>query len=327
MNSRDLSIVILTRNGGELFRDVLAGLFACDGISHCEVLMIDSGSTDQTVDHAREYPQIKLHSISPAEFGHGKTRNLGARLTTKPVIVYLVQDATPAAADFLERLAAPLCDEGFAGVFGRQLPRPWTNRMERMFLGRTYPDHREVRACPDHRKLGIRDIFFSNVCSAIRRDVWKRFPFDESIIMSEDQLWARQVLLAGERILYEPRATVFHSHNYRLKDVFKRNFDSGASLLGIAEDSFGDMAGYELRHLWSCAAELASGPDWWRIPYLFAYEVTRATAFAAGQRAHLLPMSIKRKLSLHRYYWESERPRVPSVRSPAVREGHTGPHS
>jgi rhamnosyltransferase len=307
MNARDLSIVILTKNGGDLFRDVLAGLFRCDGILDCEVLIIDSGSTDQTLEYAKQYPQVRVHSIPPSEFGHGKTRNLGAQMTSRPAIVFLVQDATPATPDFLVRLAAPLNEEGFAGVFGRQLPRPWTNRMERMFLGRTYPDHREVRVCPPDRRLGIKDIFFSNVCSAIRRDVWKNIPFDESIIMSEDQLWARQVLLAGERILYEPRAVVLHSHNYRLKEVFKRNFDSGASLLGIAEDSFADMAGYELSHLWACIKELAGGADWWRIPYLFFYEVTRTVAFAAGQRAHLLPRSLKRKLSLHKYHWEGKR--------------------
>jgi rhamnosyltransferase len=311
MNARDLSIVILTKNGGELFRDALAGLFACNGILDCEVLMIDSGSSDQTLDYAKQYPRIRVQSIPPAEFGHGKTRNLGASLTSRPIIVYLVQDATPATPDFLERLATPLIEEGFAGVFGRQLARPWTNKMERMFLRRTYHEHCEVRVCPGDRRLGIKDIFFSNVCSAIRREVWKDIPFDEAIIMSEDQLWARQALLAGERILYEPSAAVLHSHNYKLKEVFKRNFDSGASLVGIAEDSFADMAGYELKHLWSCTKELARSADWWRVPYLFAYEVTRTIAFAAGQRAHLLPRSIKRKLSLHKYHWEGKRALVP----------------
>jgi len=308
MNARDLSIVILTKNGGDLFRDVLAGLFACDGISDAELLIIDSGSNDNTLEYARQYPQIRLHKIPSSEFGHGKTRNLGARMTTRPIIVYLVQDATPAAPEFLDRLATPVVEEGFAGAFGRQLPRPWTNRIERMFLGRTYPDHREVRVCPADRKLGIKNIFFSNVCSAIRRDVWENIPFDETIIMSEDQLWARQVLLAGERVLYEPRAVVFHSHNYQLKEVFKRNFDSGVSLVGIAEDAFTAMAGYEIRHLISCVKELVRGGDWRWVPYLFAYEATRTIAFATGQRSYLLPRSIKRKLSLHKYHWEGTGP-------------------
>jgi rhamnosyltransferase len=311
MNASDLSIVILTKNGGDLFAEVLAGLFACDGILEAEILVIDSGSSDRTIEYAMQHRQIRIHKISPAEFGHGKTRNLGARMTTRPIIVNLVQDATPATPDFLMRLAAPLVEEGFAGSFGRQLPRPWTNKIERIFLERTYPDRREVRSCSGQQALEIKSIFFSNVCSAIRRDVWERIPFDESLIMSEDQLWAKQVLLAGHRLLYEPRATVFHSHNYGLADVFRRNFDSGASWVGIAHGTFASMAKYEIRHVAWCARELARHGDWWLIPYLFAYEGTRATAFSVGQRVHFLPPWVTRKLSLHKYHWKGDQILVP----------------
>lgn len=304
MNPEHLSIVILTKNGGPLFKEVLAGLFACAGICETEVLIIDSGSSDATLEYATEYPQIRVHRIPPSEFGHGKTRNLGARMTKGAIIVYLVQDATPATPDFLKRLTAPVIEDRFAGTFGRQLPRPSTNKIEQIFLKHTYPDRREVRACSDGSDLGIKSIFFSNVCSAIRRDVWEQIHFDESLIMSEDQLWAKQVLLAGHRVSYEPSAMVFHSHNYGLKDIFRRNFDSGVSLVGIAHDTFVSMAGYELRYLVSAVGELVRSGSWWRVPYLFAYEATRATAFAAGQRAHLLPHWARRMLSLHKYHWK-----------------------
>ena len=302
-----LSIVMLTKNGGPLFAEVLAGLFACDGIAEAEVLVIDSGSTDKTLEYVAEYPQIRVHKISPSEFGHGRTRNLGVRMTTGDTVVFLVQDATPAAADFLTRLTAPVIEEGFAGTYGRQLPRPWTNRIEKIFLEHTYPNRREVRVGLKEDELGIKDIFFSNVCSAIRREILEQTPFDESLIMSEDQLWAKQVLLAGHKILYEPAATVFHSHNYGLRDVFRRNFDSGVSLVGIAHDKFADMAGYELRFVASSVRALLRSGRFWLIPYLFAYEATRATAFAAGQRAHQLPYWARRRLSLHKYHWKGSR--------------------
>src|ERR1700687_817738 len=288
MNEDHLSIVILTKNGGSLFKEVLAGLFACEGIRETEILVIDSGSTDATLEYVTEYPQIRKQRIPPSEFGHGKTRNLGSRMTTGSIIFFLVQDATPATPDFLKRLTAPIAEDGVAATFGRQLPRPSTNKIEQLFLEYTYPDRREVRACTDPRELGIKSIFFSNVSSAIRRDIWERIPFDESVIMSEDQLWAKQVLLAGHRIIYEPAAMVLHSHNYGLRDVFKRNFDSGVSLVGIAHYTFVDMAGYELRYLASSVRELTRSGSLWRVPYLFAYEATRAVAFSAGQRAHLL---------------------------------------
>ena len=124
-------------------------------------------------------------------------------------------------------------------------------------------------------------------------------------------MWAKQVLLAGHRLLYEPSAAVFHSHNYGLRDVFRRNFDSGAGLVGIAEDTFAAMVIYEARHLVQCVRILLYGADLLWIPYLFAYEATRATAFVVGQRARFLPLWIKRRLSLHKYYWEGDRTLVP----------------
>jgi rhamnosyltransferase len=307
MKPSDLSIVILTKNGGGLFAEVLASLMACDGILDAEVLMIDSGSTDRTLAYARQYSHIRIHEIPSSEFGHGKTRNLGARLTSRPVIIYLVQDATPIAADFLTRLATPLADQSVAAVFGRQRARSWTNKIERMFLEKTYPNRRAVRSYSGKGPMKISDIFFSNVCSAMRREVWERIPFDETLIMSEDQMWAKQALLAGHSILYEPKAEVFHSHNYQLKEVFKRNFDSGVSLVGIAEDTFLSMIGYEFRYLSSCIGQLARKGELASLPSLLAYEATRTTAFAAGQRAHLLSTSVVRALSLHKYHWTVNR--------------------
>jgi hypothetical protein len=99
-------------------------------------------------------------------------------------------------------------------------------------------------------------MFFSNVSSAIRRDVWQRIPFREGVVMSEDQYWAHDVMRAGYQVVYEPLACVYHSHNYSIASVFRRNRLSGASLAGLIGDSSLDIggrgAGYvfgEVRHL------------------------------------------------------------------------------
>lgn len=298
-----LSIILLTKNGGDLFGEVLDALFNCDGMASAEVVQIDSGSTDSTLAHSARHPQIRLHRIPAAEFGHGRTRNLGARLSRGRTLVYLVQDATPVAREFLQRLTAPLADPEVAAVYGRQLPRPWTNRLERFFLGETYPDERRIRFHGGRGPMRIEDIFFSNVASAIRRESWERFPFQEDLIMSEDQQWAKEVLRAGSRIVYEPAAAVYHSHNYSLAELFRRNFDSGYSLLGIVEDSFWRMAGYEIRHLAAGIRDLTASRDVAWIPYFLVYESTKSAGFSLGQRARWLPRWLRRALSLHRQYW------------------------
>ena len=127
MISMQTSIILLTKNGGSIFSEVLERLFGCKGIDKAEILMIDSGSTDLTKEYARQYSKIQLFEIKSSDFGHGKTRNLGASLAKGDILIFLVQDAIPANPHFLEKLIAPFSDTRVAGVYGRQLPRPATN--------------------------------------------------------------------------------------------------------------------------------------------------------------------------------------------------------
>ena len=284
IDSFRISIIILTKNAGPLFQEVLEGLFACTGIDEVEIVLIDSGSQDLTLDYAARYPQIKVHRISASEFGHGRTRNLGARLSKGDIIVYLVQDATPATPDFLIRLVAPLSCPLVAAAYGRQLPRNSANPVEDFFLRAVYPDLPQTRHYDSSSKPDIHSIFFSNVCSAIKRQVWEEVPFNESLIISEDQQWAKEVLQKGFSINYEPGAVVLHSHHYRLKQVMQRNFDSGCSLKGITGDSFLQMAAYELDYLLAGLRHLVNrGKAGW-IPYFFLHEVARSVGFAIGQK-------------------------------------------
>jgi rhamnosyltransferase len=268
------------------------------------LVLIDSGSYDLTLEYAARYPEIQVHRIFPAEFGHGCTRNLGARLSKGNVLVYLVQDATPTTPDFLARLVAPLTRPGVAASYGRQLPRASANPVEQFFLQTTYPHLPQIRSYDPSNQPTISSIFFSNVCSAINRQVWEKIPFDESLIMSEDQQWAKEVLLAGFSIVYEPAAAVWHSHNYGLKQVLQRNFDSGCSLRGVVGDSMSQMVAYELNHLRAGIKHLVREGNTAWISYFFLHEAVRAIGFALGQKAHLLPSVVKRRFSLHKYYWK-----------------------
>lgn len=303
LSNPKFSIILLTKNGGDLFPEVLCKLFQCEGIEAAEVLMIDSGSTDSTIECAQQYPQISLVEINSGEFGHGKTRNLGASLTRGYFIIFLVQDATPIDSHFLIRLTAPLTRAGVAAVYGRQLPRASANPIEQFFLQTTYPDLPQTRSYDPGNRPTISSIFFSNVCSAINRQVWEKIPFDESLIMSEDQQWAKEVLLAGFSIAYEPAAAVLHSHNYGLKQVLQRNFDSGCSLRGVVGDSLSQMVAYELNHLRAGIKHLVrEGKAVW-MPYFILHEAARCAGVLLGKISHLLPAWINIHLSLHKYYW------------------------
>src|SRR5690349_7580189 len=72
------SVVIPTKNPGPIFRQVLAAVCSQETPFDYDVLVVDSGSTDGSVEFVREFadPRVRLMQIKPTEFGHGKTRNL-----------------------------------------------------------------------------------------------------------------------------------------------------------------------------------------------------------------------------------------------------------
>jgi len=298
-----VSIILLTKNAGGIFPRTLEAVLGQEVSYPFEVVVIDSGSDDGTVEAARRYP-VRLHQIRPEEFGHGRTRNLGARLAEGRYLVYLTQDALPATRSWLRKLVANLeGEDGVAGAFGGQLPQEGADPFQVYFLRRTYHDRRMVKAL-GNKRLTLENVFFSNVNSVIRKEVWQQHPFDEGLIMSEDQAWAKSVLQAGYRLVYDPEAAVYHSHNYGLGDIFRRNFDSGYSLQGLTEDSLADVIGNGLGYIFGEAAFLVRRRYWRWLPYMFAFELSRSLGFLLGSRGHRLSPRLCRLLSQHRAYWD-----------------------
>jgi rhamnosyltransferase len=292
------SIIIPAKNEARNIGACLDAIFAQQLEGTVEVILIDSGSTDGTVDIVRRYP-VRLHEIRPEEFGHGRTRNLGARMAQAEALVFLNADATPQGTDWLQGLLRELEPPDVAGVYGRQIARPDAYPMERFFLDYWYgPKRREQRMAGG--QLDVNNVFFSTVNCAMKRAAWERFPFDETVVMTEDQVWSRQALEAGYALVYAPELAVVHSHNYTLGQAFRRFFDAGWS----AEASFAPGAGssltllrrtvaYPLREM----AHLARTRQWAWMPRAAVYESVKLAGVVAGRSHRLLPMSLKRRWS------------------------------
>ena len=302
----DASIVILTLNAGPRLRRVLDAVHAQRFDGALEILVLDSGSTDGTLelaaghDRAKRRGSVAIHPVN--NFGHGRTRNEGARLATGRFVVYLTQDALPIGDRWLTNLLAPFDDPTVAATYSRQVPYADATPMERFFLSRRFAGVRIVKPEPKRHRLGLYSVFFSNVSSAIRRDVLLEHPFDDSLIMSEDQQFARDVIRAGWRTVYEPASVVRHSHRYTLWQVFTRYFDSLYSLEEIFDDSTGAVSLEGLRYtLDEFRHVLTRHPLW--LPYLLFYDASKAAGTLAGHLGHHLPISLRRALSMHKHYW------------------------
>ena len=303
-----ISVVVPVKDGGADLVRCLAAIAGQRLDEEVEVVVVDSGSRDGSPDRARELG-ARVHEIPATDFNHGRTRNLGAGLAGGDVLVFTSQDAYPADDGWLAALVAPLRGEGgVAGVYGRQLPHADASPPERYFLDFLYGPETRVQRLDHADELSFETTLFSNVNSAVPRDVWQAYPFADDLIMSEDQEWSRRVLLAGMAIVYEPRAAVHHSHAYSVASAFRRFFDSGVS----AERAYVSDARGSKRALRGAAARYARGEaSWlWRtgqrrwIPYAALYETAKFAGLQLGRRHRLLPRSLRRRLSALPSYWD-----------------------
>ena len=303
MSEIEASIIIPTKNGGTYLEKVLQMIYAQAYEHPFEVIVIDSGSTDDTLDIVNHYP-ARLVQIRPEDFGHGKTRNLGAELAEGKYLVFLTQDAVPASDRWLFNLVGNLKTPEVAGAYGRQIPRGDTNPVEQFFLNTKYPTYRMVKSAKQG-KIDMNTIFFSSVNSAIKKEVFQQYPFSENLIMSEDQEWAKRVLLAGYEIVYDPEAAVYHSHTYSLKTVFRRYFDSGASLGQFASGEYSSIAfaGSGLNHVRDELKFLVGNRHLKWVPYAVLYDLSKFVGISLGKKHKYFPAAAKRRLSMHSDYW------------------------
>jgi rhamnosyltransferase len=238
----DISIILLTYNGEVYLADVLGAVFAQKTRFSYEVIAIDSGSSDRTLEIIKAYP-LRLIQIPNREFGHGKTRNLGVQNATGRYVVFLTQDATPTDENWLENLVRPLVEDGrVAGAYSRQIPRsdcnPWEARDIIIGAGPVSAlkrvDFEDPFQRDTYRAYQSRFISFSNVSSCIRKSVWEQLRFSEKIVMVEDQEWCKRAIESGFTVVYEASSAVYHSHNHSLKMIYGRHFDYGVSLREFA---------------------------------------------------------------------------------------------
>ena len=192
---------------------------------------------------------IRFIGIERKDFDHGATRDMALRESNGDFVLFLTQDAMPANEHYIENLMKPFSDEKVALVTGRQIARPDARPAERLVREFNYPEQSHIRDASDIERLGIKAFFASDVCAAYRRSAYLAVGgFEHPIDTNEDMLIAAAFLHAGYKIAYEASAEVVHSHNFTLKQQYKRNYLMGkeiqkhAALLGGAKVAGEGMA-------------------------------------------------------------------------------------
>ncbi len=237
-----VTVAILTYNGERYIGEILSMLRLQDYGAKVEILVIDSGSTDRTLEIIADFPEVRLHSIPNSEFGHGRTRNLAAQLAAGDIVAYLTHDAVPLTPRWLAAIVAPMeADERVVAVMGKQVPRPacfplLKYEIRSVFAG-LGPDFGVTFFRDDGtlRERGLFDAaaFYSDVNSAARRSILIGPVPYRDVSYAEDQLFGRDLIGGGYTKAYAPQAAVEHSNDLTLAESGRRMADEVVGLRRI----------------------------------------------------------------------------------------------
>nr|WP_321452394.1 glycosyltransferase family 2 protein [uncultured Carboxylicivirga sp.] len=221
-----ISIIIPVKNGIHTIHHCLNGISKQTLFSQSEIIVIDSGSTDGTLEILRQYP-VKVVTIPPEEFNHGATRNYGVSIANGELVVMTVQDAKPVNEYWLENMARHFKDPAVAGVCGQQVvPHHKNNNPHRWFRPQSEASIKTVQFTKDSfLKLSPYEqkeaCGWDDVTAMYRKKILLEIPF-KPVMFGEDMIWAKETLSLGYTLVYDTNARVEHHHHHYPDYTFRR---------------------------------------------------------------------------------------------------------
>jgi rhamnosyltransferase len=223
MSDPFVSIIMRSCNEAWALRDTLPAVQTQE-FKNWELIVIDSGSTDGSVELIRAANPKHFIQIKKEDYNPSRVMNHGMQLARADFGIFLNADATPQSNQWLRPLVNGLQDPKIAAVFGKQIPRPDCEAVYACDYDRCFGPNRET-AKWDH--------FFSMVSSGLRKDIWSKRGFLEKMQYSEDDEYTRWCRAQGYRIVYCEDSVVMHSHNYTPAQAYKRIFGEARALAAV----------------------------------------------------------------------------------------------
>ena len=309
--NKKISIIIPTYNAEQYLTPLLESLKT--QTLAFELIIIDSSSTDNTVNIAKEYTQHVI-VIPQSEFDHGGTRSKAAKLAKGDILIYLTQDALPFNSKSIENIANVFKNSSVAAAYGKQIPYDGASLFGKHLRNFNYGNTSYIRTLEDKKHFGSKTAFISNSFAAYRKSALQSVGwFKEGPILGEDTYAAAKMLLSGYGLAYVSEAKVYHSHSYTVIEEFKRYFDIGVfhqCEFWILQE-FGKHGGEGTRYIKSEFHYLLQHQAWYLIPEFFIRNGMKYIGYTLGRHYTVLPKWLILKISMHHRWWNT----YPSTKS------------
>lgn len=271
------SIVIRAYNEEKHIGRLLEGIRQ-QTIQDVEIILVDSGSTDSTLPVAESFG-ARIVRIPSEEFTFGRSLNLGIRTATRELIVIASAHVYPVYPDWLNALLSPFQDENVALSYGKQRGPETAHYSEQQIYHQWYPEVSMPRQAT---------AFCNNANAAIRRSLWRKNAYDETLTGLEDLAWGQWAREQGYDIAYVAEAEIIHIHHETPRGVFNRYRREAMAFKKIypeAHFSYYDFIRLTtmniLSDLWHAARE---GRLWKNMPSIFWFRVQQFHGTRLGYR-------------------------------------------
>ncbi|MBM3299275.1 MAG: glycosyltransferase [Deltaproteobacteria bacterium] len=240
-----ISIIIRCYNEERHIRRLLESVLG-QNTKDYEIIIVDSGSTDRTLEIVRQY-DVRIVSIAPEDFSFGYALNSGCKQARGEFLVFVSAHVYPTSSLWLQKLIEMFDDSRVALVYGKQRGNHLTAYFEHRIFRKLYPD------------TSIRlknDPFCNNACAAIRKQLWEQYPFDEELTGLEDIAWAKRIIEAGYYLAYCAEAEIVHVHDETPGQRFNRYKREAIALKRIFPDSHFGLADMMWLYASNCVSDL-----------------------------------------------------------------------
>ena len=291
-----VSIIIRTLNEEKYLKELLESIKHQSSVKYnIETVIVDSGSSDNTLLIARSY-DCKITFIKKDEFTFGRSLNIGCDFSKGDFLVFISGHCIPTDSDWISNLIEPLENE-CQYVYGKQVGRDKTKFSERQIFKKYFQEK---------SRIPQQGFFCNNANAAIRRDIWERFRFDESLTGLEDMELSKRLVLHGHLIGYVSNAAVYHIHDEVWRGVrirYEREAIALQTIMPEVRISFFDAIRYILVSIYEdCRRAIAEKVLIREVCSIFLFRISQYTGSYLGNRNN---MKISNELK-YRYFYPKQ---------------------